>query len=71
MPDGIPTLVIVMVAMLVVMVVITTLGHMYNLNHIKSKTGGDGQHCTSRRATKPEIRRMYRHIKFTPEKWRE
>lgn len=71
MPDGIPTLVIVMVAMLVVMVVITTLGHMYNLNHIKSKTVGDGQHGTSRWATKPEIRRMYRHIKFTPEKWRE
>ncbi|MBR3032236.1 MAG: hypothetical protein IKH92_04365, partial [Clostridiales bacterium] len=70
MPDGIPTLVIVMVVMMSILGVITMLGHMYNLNGIKSKTVGDGQHGTSRWATKPEIKRTYRIIRFTPKKWR-
>ena len=71
MPDHIPLLVIVMVAIMIFMAVINMLSHMYNLNGIKSKTVGDGQHGTSRWATTPEIKRMYRFIKFTPKKWRE
>lgn len=71
MPDGIPILVIVMVVTLLFMVGINVFSHMYNLNGIKSKTVGDGQHGTSRWATNPEIRRMYRFVKFTPEKWRK
>ncbi len=71
MPSGIPTLVIVMVLMMSILGVITLLGHMYNLNGIKSKTVGDGQHGTSRWATRSETKRTYRFIKFTPKKWRE
>ena len=41
-----------------------------NLNGIKSKTVGDGQHGTARWATKQEILRTYRHVPFTPSKWR-
>ena len=52
MPSGIPTLVIVMVFMMTILGVITLIGHMYNLNGIKSKTVGDGQHGTSRWATR-------------------
>ena len=41
-----------------------------NLNHIKSKTVGDGQHGTARFATTTEIKQTYRAIPFTPELWR-
>lgn len=49
---------------------VSLLAHLYNLNSIKSKTVGDGQHGTARWATKPEIYKTYQHIPFTPEKWR-
>lgn len=49
---------------------ITLVSHLYNLNGIKSKTVGDGQHGTARWATKAELRKIYRHIDFTPSKWR-
>ena len=71
MPDKAPILVVVMVAIMMFMVVINMVGHIYNLNGIKSKTVGDGQHGTSRWATGAEIRRMYRFVRFTPKKWRE
>lgn len=50
---------------------ISVIAHIYNLNSIKSKTVGDGQHGTARWATKSEIRKSYVHIPFTPEKWRK
>lgn len=50
---------------------ISLLSHLYNLNGIKSKTMGDGQHGTARWATKSEIKRTYAHIPFTPEQWRK
>jgi len=43
----------------------------YNLNHIKSKTVGDGQHGTARWATKAETRKTYAHVPYTPSKWRK
>ena len=43
----------------------------YSLNNIKSKTVGDGQHGTARFATKAEIAKTYRKVKFTPELWRK
>ena len=49
---------------------ITLASHLYNLNSIKSKTVGDGQHGTARFATKSEIRRTYRQVPFTPATWR-
>ena len=45
---------IVTVVMFCVLGGITLLAHIYNLNNIKSKTVGDGQHGTARWATKSE-----------------
>ncbi len=70
MPD-IPALITVAMVMLVVLGGITLIAHIYNLNSIKSKTVGDGQHGTARWATKREIRKTYRHVSFTPKRWRE
>ena len=41
-----------------------------NLDGIKSKTVGDGQHGTARWATQKEIRQTYKHVPFRPQKWR-
>ena len=69
--SGIGTLVLVAAVMFCVLGGITVVAHIYNLNSIKSKTVGDGQHGTARWATKSEIRKTYRHIPFTPNKWRK
>ena len=69
--SGITTLIVVGTIMLAVLLLIPLLAHIYNLNHIKSKTVGDGQHGTARWATKAEIKKTYRHVPFTPSKWRE
>lgn len=41
-----------------------------SLNHIKSKTVGDGQHGTARWATKKEIQKTYQYVPFRPAEWR-
>ena len=69
--SGVTTLLIVGSIMLAVLGLIPLLSYIYNLNHIKSKTVGDGQHGTARWATKSEIKKTYRHVLFTPDKWRE
>lgn len=69
--SGITTLIIVGAVMFSVLGGIALLAYMYSLNNIKSKTVGDGQHGTARWMTKGEQRRVYRHIPFTPKKWRE
>lgn len=69
--SGIGALILIAAVMFCVLGGITLLAHIYNLNNIKSKTVGDGQHGTARWATKSEIRKTYRHIPFTPEKWRK
>ena len=69
--SGIGTIVIVAAVMGCVLGGITLLAHIYDLNGIKSKTVGDGQHGTARWATSSEIRKTYRHIPFTPQKWRK
>ena len=68
---GITTLIIVGAVMFCVLGGITLLAYVYNLNGIKSKTVGDGQHGTARWATKMEIRKTYQHVPFTPKRWRE
>lgn len=50
---------------------VTLLSHVYTLNQIKNKTVGDGQHGSARWATRKEIRRTYKRVKFTPKKWRK
>ncbi len=70
--NGNPLLLILVAAvMFCVLGGISLLAHIYNLNNIKSKTVGDGQHGTARWATPSEIRKTYRHIPFTPERWRK
>lgn len=64
-------LVLVGAVMFAVLGGVTLLAHIYSLNNIKSRTVGDGQHGTARWATKHEIKKTYRHIPFTPERWRE
>ncbi len=41
-----------------------------NLDNIKSKTVGDGQHGTARWANRKEIQQTYRHIPFHVGEWR-
>ena len=50
---------------------ITIVSHIYNLNNIKSKTVGDGQHGTARFSTKAELRRIFKLIPYEPNVWRE
>lgn len=70
MPN-IAALITVAAVMFAVLGAITLIAHIYNLNNIKSKTVGDGQHGTARWANKAEMRKTYRHIPFTPKKWRK
>ena len=69
--SGVTTLIIVAVVMFCILGAITLLAQIYNLNNIKSRTVGDGQHGTARFATKAEIRRTYKQVPFTPELWRK
>lgn len=49
---------------------VTYASQRHNLNSIKDKTVGNGQHGTARWATQQEVRRTYHHVLFTPEQWR-
>ena len=55
--DGTGILIFVSVVMFAVLGLTTVLAHIYNLNSIKAKTVGDGQHGTARWARKDEIRK--------------
>ncbi len=63
--------IIVAAVMFAVIGGITLISHIYNLNGIKSKTVGDGQHGTARFANRGELRRVYNHIPFEPKTWRK
>lgn len=56
--------------MLLIIGGISFLSQQYNLDNIKSKTVGDGQHGTARWATKREIQRTFSHVPFLPSDWR-
>ena len=43
----------------------------HDLNGIKDKTVGNGQHGTARWATRQEVKRTYHHIPYTPNQWRQ
>ena len=64
-------LIVVAVVMASILGGITLLTHVYNLNGIKNKTVGDGQHGTARWATKSEIAKTYKRIPFNPKEWRK
>jgi Type IV secretory pathway, VirD4 components len=69
--DGVSNLIIFAAVMFSVLGLITILSHMYNLNNIKSKTVGDGQHGTARFLNRSEMTRTYKESEFSPEKWRK
>lgn len=69
--SGITILIITAAAMACALGGVSLVAHVYTLNNIKSKTVGDGQHGSARWATKSEKKRVYRHIPFTPDKWRK
>ncbi len=69
--SGITTLIVIAAVMACTLGGVTLLAYVYNLNHIKSKTVGDGQHGTARWATKAETRKTYAHVPYTPSKWRK
>ena len=69
--NQITTLITVALIMFVVIGGLSMIAHLYNLNGIKSRTVGDGQHGTARFSTKQEIKKIYKHIKFTPKEWRK
>lgn len=69
--SGITILIIAATAMACTLGGVSLLAHVYTLNNIKSKTVGDGQHGSARWATRGDIKKVYKHIPFTPDKWRE
>ena len=69
--SGVTILIIAAAAMIFTLGGVSLLAHVYTLNNIKSKTVGDGQHGSARWATRGEIKKVYKHIPFMPDKWRE
>ena len=67
------TIILILVAagMFAIIGGITLISHIYNLNEIKSKTVGDGQHGTARFSTKGELRKIYKYIPYEPKVWRK
>ena len=57
--------------LLAFLLVVSFLSKNYSLNNFKSKTVGDGQHCTARWATPREISKTYRTVPFRPRRWRK
>ncbi len=64
-------LILVCGTMLAILGLISAASHMYNLNGIKSKTVGDGQHGAARFATGQELLRTFKKVPFDPDHWRE
>ncbi len=64
-------LIIAAAVMFTILGLISLLAHIYNLNNIKARTVGDGQHGTARFADKREIRKTYKHVQYEPQIWRE
>lgn len=56
---------------LLLLILISTTAGGYNLDGIKSKTVGDGQHGTARWATRKEIASSYKLVPYQVEKWRK
>lgn len=69
--DNTIILILVATGMFAIIGGITLISHIYNLNEIKSKTVGDGQHGTARFSTKRELRKTYKYIPYEPKVWRK
>lgn len=69
--NGIPMLILSVGSIIAVLFFVTYASQKHNLNSIKDKTVGNGQHGTARWATRQEIQRTYHHVPFAPEEWRQ
>lgn len=69
--NGIPMLILSVGSILVVLFFVTYASQKHDLNGIKDKIVGNGQHGTARWATRQEIQRTYHHVPFTTEVWRQ
>ena len=50
---------------------VTYAAQKHDLNGIKDKTVGNGQHGTARWATRQEVKQTYHHVPYTPNQWRQ
>ena len=69
--NGIPTLFLVTGGMTALLFFVVYASQRHDLNGIKDRTVGHGQHGTARWATAQEIKRTYHHVPFAPEQWRK
>ena len=71
MNSSIVILVIVCLGMFAVLATLSVISHNYNLNNIKSKRVGNGQHGNARFASDKEIKEIYKIVPYHPESWRK
>ncbi len=69
--NGIPTLFLVTGGMIALLFFVVYASQRHDLNNIRDRTVGQGQHGTARWATMQDVKRTYPHVPFTPEQWRK
>ncbi len=69
--NGVYLLILAAGAMVGLLIFINYATQRHNLNSIKDKTVGNGQHGTARWATGQEVKRTFHHVPFTPAVWRQ
>lgn len=69
--NGVYLLILAAGAMVGLLIFINFATQRHNLNSIKDKTVGNGQHGTARWATGQEVNRTFHHVPFTPAAWRQ
>ena len=69
--NGISMLILSVGGIIAVLFFVTYAAQKHDLNGIKDKTVGNGQHGTARWATRKEVKRTYHHVPYTPNQWRQ
>lgn len=69
--NGNSMLIISVGSIIAVLFFVTYAAQKHDLNGIKDKTVGNGQHGTARWATRQEVKRTYHHVPYTPNQWRQ
>ena len=69
--NGISMLILSVGGIIAVLFFVTYAAQKHDLNGIKDKTVGNGQHGTARWATRQEVKHTYHHVPYTPNQWRQ
>ena len=69
--NGISMLILSVGGIIAVLFFVTYAAQKHDLNGIKDKTVGNGQHGTARWATWQEVKQTYHHVPYTPNQWRQ